>query len=31
MEFKDERIRQILLIRGDDTDWREDLERLERV
>jgi peptidoglycan hydrolase-like protein with peptidoglycan-binding domain len=30
MEFKDERIRQILSIRGDDADWREDLERLER-
>lgn len=30
MEFKDERVRQILSIRGDDDDWRDDLERLER-
>ena len=30
MEFKDERIQQILSIRGDDTDWRDDLERLQR-
>jgi len=30
MKFKDERIRQILSIRGDDAGWRDDLERLER-
>jgi len=30
MELKDERIRQILSISGDESDWRHDLERLER-
>jgi len=30
MELKDERIRQILSVSGDESDWRADLERLER-